>query len=50
MLIFSFDIKGIVYKEFVLEGQKSIPHTTAKFSGDCVKMCEDFGPKFSKGT
>jgi hypothetical protein len=45
MLIIFFDIKGIVYKEFILVGQ-SVLHTTAKFYGDCMKMCEGFAPNF----
>jgi hypothetical protein len=38
MLIIFFDIKGIVHKEFVLAGKRSIPHTAVSFYGDCVKM------------
>jgi hypothetical protein len=45
MLIIIFDIKGIVPKEFVMAGQ-AVPHTTVSFYGDCVNMCEDFGPDF----
>jgi hypothetical protein len=46
MLTIFFDIEGIVYKEFVLAGQKVNSHTTMTFYGDCVKMCEDFAPNF----
>jgi hypothetical protein len=40
MLIIFFDIKRIVHAE------QSVPHTTMKFYGDCVKMCEDLAPNF----
>jgi hypothetical protein len=46
MLIIFFDIKMTVHKEFILADQKSIPHTTVTFYGDCVKRCEDFAPNF----
>jgi hypothetical protein len=46
MLIILFDIKEIVYKEFVLAGQ-SVPHTTMTFYSDYMKMCEDFAGNFS---
>jgi hypothetical protein len=36
----SFDIKGIVRKEFVLVEQHSIPYAALTFNGDCVKMCK----------
>jgi hypothetical protein len=26
--------------------KQSIPHTTATFYGNCMKMCEDFAPNF----
>jgi hypothetical protein len=34
----------------VLTGQvkQAIPHTTAMFYGDCVKMCEDFAKSFGE--
>jgi hypothetical protein len=46
MLIIFFHIKGTVYEEFILAGQAVNSHTTAKFYGDCMKMCEDFAPNF----
>jgi hypothetical protein len=46
MLISFLSIKEIVHKEFVLESQTSVPHTTVTFYGDCLKMCEDFAPNF----
>jgi hypothetical protein len=49
MLIIFFDIKGILHKEFVLAGQ-TVPHTTVRFYGDCMKMCEDFTLNFSVKT
>jgi hypothetical protein len=46
ILIISFDLKRIVYKELVLVGQKSIPHTTVISYSDCVSMLEGFFSNF----
>jgi hypothetical protein len=42
MLIIFFDIT----KNLSWQVKLSIPHTTLTFYGDCVKMCEEFTPKF----
>jgi hypothetical protein len=45
MFIISFDIKGILHKEFVLVCQ-TVPHITVTFYGNRVKRWEDLTPKF----
>jgi hypothetical protein len=39
IIIIFLDIKGIVHKEFILAGQKSIPHIIVIFYGHCMKVC-----------
>jgi hypothetical protein len=46
MLIISFNIKGIVHKEFVLAGQAVNFTYYSDVYGDCMKMLEDFALKF----
>jgi hypothetical protein len=46
ILIISSDVKGILHKNYILVGQRVLPHTTVRFYGDCVKICEDFNLKF----
>jgi hypothetical protein len=46
MLIIFNDIKGIAHKEFVLAGQTVNSTYCCDVYGDCVKICEDFAPKF----
>jgi hypothetical protein len=51
IFIIFFDMKGIVRKEFVLEGQTVNSAYYVTFYGDCVKMCQDFATNFGdKGT
>ena len=47
MIITSFDIKGIMHKEFV-QARLQIPGSAAKFCGDCVKMCKEIAPNFGE--
>jgi hypothetical protein len=46
MLIIFFDMKVIVYKEFVLTGQTITSAYCCEVYGDCMKVCEDFAPNF----
>jgi hypothetical protein len=40
MIFIFFDIKGLFIKILSWQAKQSIPHTTATFYGDCVKMCK----------
>jgi hypothetical protein len=46
ILIIFFDIKRIVYKEFILAGQTVNSAYSCDYYGDCTKKCEDFTPNF----
>jgi hypothetical protein len=43
---FSLTSRGLFTKNSSWQAKQSIPNITARFYGDCVKMCEDFAPKF----
>jgi hypothetical protein len=45
MLIIFF-AREFVMKNSSWQGKHSLAHTTVKLYGDCVKMCEEFTPKF----
>jgi hypothetical protein len=38
--------RGLLTKNFFWQAKESIPHTTATFYGDCLKMREDFALNF----
>jgi hypothetical protein len=46
MLFIFFNMKRIVHEEFMLVAKQEIPHTSDKFYGDCVNVCEHFSPNF----
>jgi hypothetical protein len=45
-LSFSLTSRELFTKNSSRQAEQSIPHTTVKFYGDCVKMYEDFAPNF----
>jgi hypothetical protein len=46
MLIIFLTSRRMFTKNSSCQAKQSIPHTAVTFYGDCVKMCEDFAPKF----
>jgi hypothetical protein len=45
-LSFSFTSMGLFTNNLSWQAKQSIPNTTVMFYGNCMKMCEDFTPKF----
>jgi hypothetical protein len=44
--LFSLTSKGLLTKNLASQAKQPIPHTTLTFYCDCVKIWEDFSPKF----
>jgi hypothetical protein len=44
---FSLISRGLLTKNSSWQAKQPIPHATVTFYCDCVKICEDFAPKFS---
>jgi hypothetical protein len=43
---FPLTSRGLSIKDSSWQAKEYIPHTTATFYGDCVKVCKDFAPNF----
>jgi hypothetical protein len=43
---YSLTLRGLFTKNSSWKAKQSIPHATVMFYSDCLKMCQDFAPKF----